>query len=304
VKKRNRRNRMRIGFIGIGNMGTPMSINLLRAGYGLTVYDIREVAMETPVLMGAEAAGSPEEVSRASDVVLTSLPTPEALEEVVLGGDGVLEGAREGCILVDTSTVSPRTIRKIWGEAEGRGVRVLEAPVSGGVMGAEVGTLTVIVGGDEPVFEKCLEILQVIGKNIYHVGGVGSGNTVKLVNNLLSLVNVVTLSEGMVLGVKAGVSPETLHNVVNVSSGRSYASEVKLPRFISQGNFEPGFALDLAYKDLGLALDLGREMGVPLQITSVAQQIYELAKEKGIGRLDHTAVITLLEEAAQVEVRF
>jgi len=297
-------NWMRIGFIGIGNMGTPMSINLLRAGYELTVYDIQKEAMEAPVRLGAEAAGSPEEAARTSDVVLTSLPTPEVLEEVVLGKNGVLEGAREGCTLVDTSTVSPSTIRKIWGEAEGKGVRVLEAPVSGGVMGAEAGTLTVMVGGDGPVFERCLEILQVIGKNIYHVGRIGSGNTVKLVNNLLSLVNVVTLSEGMVLGVKAGVDPEIIYNVVNVSSGRSYASEVKLPKFISRGNFEPGFALDLAYKDLGLALDLGREMGMPLHVTSVARQVYELARDRGIGRLDHTAVITLLEEAAQIEVRF
>ena len=295
---------MRIGFIGIGNMGRPMSINLLKAGYELTVHDIREEAIEAPVGLGAEAADNPKAVARASDVVLTSLPTPEILEEVVLGEGGALEGAREGCILVDTSTVSPSTIKKIWSEAKEKGVRVLEAPVSGGVMGAEAGKLTVMVGGDVAVFERCREILQVIGENIYHVGGVGSGNTVKLVNNLLSLVNVVAMSEGMVLGVKAGVSPETLHDVVNVSSGRSYASEVKLPRFISQGHFEPGFALDLAYKDLGLALDLGREMGVPLHVTSVVRQVYELARERGIGRLDHTAVITLLEEAAQVEIRF
>jgi 3-hydroxyisobutyrate dehydrogenase len=295
---------MRIGFIGIGSMGRPMSINLLRAGYELTVYDIREEAMEAPVRLGAKAAGSPKEVSRTSDIVLTSLPTPEALEQVVLGADGVLEGARKGGILIDTSTVSPSTIKKIWAEAKDRGMMVLEAPVSGGVIGAEAGTLTVIVGGDKLVFERCHEILQVIGENIIHVGDVGSGNTVKLVNNLISLANVAVLSEGMVLGVKAGVSPETLHDVINVSSGRSYALEVKLPRIISKGEFKPGFALDLACKDLGLALDLGREIGVPLLVTGVTRQVYELARARGMGRLDHTAVITLLEEAAQVEVRY
>jgi len=295
---------MRIGFIGIGSMGKPMSINLLRAGYELTVYDIRKEAMEAPVRSGAKAATSPKEVAQASDIVLTSLPTPEALEDVVLGADGVLEGARKGGILIDTSTVSPSTIKKIWAEAKDRGLMVLEAPVSGGVIGAEAGTLTVIVGGDRPVFERCHEILKVLGENIHHVGDVGSGNTVKLVNNLISLVNVVVLSEGMVLGVMAGIEPETLHNVIKVSSGRSYALEVKLPRHISKGDFKQGFALELACKDLGLALDLGREIGVPLFVTSVARQIYELARARGMSRLDHTAVITLLEEAAQVEVRF
>jgi 3-hydroxyisobutyrate dehydrogenase len=295
---------MRIGFIGIGSMGRPMSINLLRAGYELTVYDIREEAMEAPIRLGANAATGPKEVAQASDIVLTSLPTPEALEQVVLGADGVLEGARKGSILIDTSTVSPSTIKKIWAEAKDRGLMVLEAPVSGGVIGAEAGTLTVIVGGDRPVFERCHEILKVIGENIIHVGDIGSGNTVKLVNNLISLANVAVLSEGMVLGVKAGIEPETLYNVIKVSSGRSYALEVKLPRIISKGEFNQGFALDLACKDLGLALDLGREIGVPLLVTSVARQVYELARARGMGRLDHTAVITLLEEAAQVEVRF
>ena len=295
---------MRIGFIGIGNMGRPMSINLLRAGYELAVYDIRAEAMEPPVQLGAIAAGSPKEVAQTSDIVLTSLPTPGALEEVVLGAEGVLEGARKGSILIDTSTVSPSTIKKIWAEAKGRGVMVLEAPVSGGVIGAEAGTLTVIVGGDRPVYEMCHEILRVIGENIYHVGDVGSGNTVKLVNNLISLVNVAVLSEGLVLGVKAGVDPETLHDVIKVSSGRSYALEVKFPRYISKGEFTPGFPLELSCKDLGLALDLGREIGVPLSVTSMAQQIYEKARARGIGRLDHTAVITLLEEVAEVEVRY
>jgi len=295
---------LKIGFIGIGNMGRPMSINLIKAGHELTVHDIREEATEGPVRMGARAAGSPREVAESSDIVMTSLPSSEALEEVALGEDGVLEGAARGCILVDTSTVSPSTIRRVADVARGRGVEVLDAPVSGGVAGAEAGSLTVMVGGDRAVFERCLEVLRVIGENVYHVGGVGAGNTVKLVNNLMSLVNVAALSEGMVLGVKAGVDPETLYDVVRVSTGRSHALEVKLPSIISKGRFEAGFAIDLACKDLGLAVDLGRELGVPLIVTSVARQVYELARARGMGRLDHTAVITLLEEAARVKVRF
>ncbi len=295
---------MKIGFIGIGNMGAPMSANLLKAGHELTVYDVREEAMGEPVRLGAKAARSPREVAQDSDVVMTSLPTQKALEDVVMGRDGVLEGAMRGCVLIDTSTVSPSTIKRIAAIARERGVEVLDAPVSGGVAGARAATLTVMVGGDKGVFERCQEVLSVIGKNVYHVGDVGSGNAVKLVNNLMSLVSVLALSEGMVLGTKAGVDPETLHRVIKVSTGSSYALEVKLPNLISKGRFEAGFAIDLACKDLGLAIDLGREMGVPLFVTNVAQQVYELARARGMGRLDHTAVIKLLEEAAQVEVRY
>ena len=295
---------MKICFIGIGNMGTPMSINLLTAGNELMVYDVRVEAMEEPVRLGAKTARSPKEVAQASDVVVTSLPTQMALEEVVLGRDGVLEGAMRGCVLIDTSTVSPSTIKRMANIAHEKGVEVLDAPVSGGVAGAKAATLTVMVGGDKGVFERCLEIFRAIGKNIYHVGKVGSGNAVKLTNNLMSLVNLAALSEGMVLGMKAGVDPETLHRVISVSTGTSYALEVKLPNLISKGKFEAGFAIDFACKDLGLAVDLGRELGMPLFVTNIAQQVYELARARGMGRLDHTAVIKLLEEAAQVEVRY
>ena len=295
---------MKIGFIGIGMMGREMSINLLKAGYELMIYDIRKEAMEDPIRFGAKAASSPKEIGQVSDIIMTSLPSPEALEEVVLGKHGLLEGARRGCILIDTSTVSPSTIRKIASVAKDRGVDVLDAPVSGGVNGAKAGTLSVMVGGNVDVFERCLEFLRVIGKNIYHVGDLGSGCIVKLVNNLMSLVNVVTLSEGMVLGVKAGVDPKTLYDVCRVSTGRSQALEWKLPNKMSKGRFEPGFSINLTCKDLGLILALGKEIGVPLFITSIAQQIYERAKAKGLGRLDNTAVITLFEEATQVVVRF
>ena len=295
---------MAIGFIGIGVMGREMSINLLKAGHELVIYDIRKEAMADLIRFGAKVASNPKEVAQVSDIILTSLPSPEALEDVVLGKHGLLEGARRGCILIDTSTVSPATIRKIASVAKDRGVEVLDAPVSGGVEGAKAGTLSVMVGGNVEVFERCLEVLRVIGKNIYHVGELGSGDTVKLVNNLMSLVNIVTLSEGMVLGVKAGVDPKILYDVCKVSTGRSQALEWKLPTRIAKGRFDQGFTINLTLKDLRLILALGREMGVPLFITSIAQQVFELAKAKGLGTLDNTAVIRLFEEAAQVEVRF
>ena len=293
---------MKIGFIGIGAMGRHMSVNLVEAGYDVTVFDIRREAMEYPMQFGAKLGNSPSDIAQKSDIILTSPPSTDALEEVVLGKHGMMKSVRSGTILIDTSTVSPSTIQKIALVLKEQEVHVLEAPVSGGVEGAKAGTLTIIVGGAADVFQRCRKLLQVLGENIYHVGALGSGNTVKLVNNLMSLVNVVTLSEGMVLGVKAGVDADTLYNVVKMSTGRSQALEWKLPNKIFTRNFEPGFTIDLTCKDLGLILSLAKELGVPLFVTSIAQQVYELVKAKGLGKLDNTAVITLFEEAAQVTV--
>ena len=293
---------MKLGFIGIGAMGSHMTVNLINAGYDVTVFDIRKEAMEHVMQFGAKLGSSPRDVAQKSNIILTSLPSTNALEDVVLGEHGMLESMKCGSILIDTSTVSPSTMQKIGLVLEEQKISVLEAPVSGGVEGAEAGTLTIMVGGSVDVFQRCLELLQVIGKNIYHVGALGSGNTVKLVNNLMSLVNVVTLSEGMVLGVKAGVDAATLYNVIKVSTGRSQALEWKLPNKILPRNFEPGFTIDLTYKDLGLVLSLAKELGVPLFVTSIAQQVYALAKAKGLGKLDNTAVITLFEEASKIIV--
>jgi 3-hydroxyisobutyrate dehydrogenase-like beta-hydroxyacid dehydrogenase len=293
---------MKLGFIGIGAMGSHMTVNLINAGYDVTVFDIRKEAMEYMMQFGAKLGSSSSDVARKSNIILTSLPSTNALEDVVLGEHGMLESMKCGSILIDTSTVSPSTIQKIGLVLKEQKVSVLEAPVSGGVEGAEAGTLTIMVGGSVDVFQRCHELLQVIGKNIYHVGALGSGNTVKLVNNLMSLVNVVTLSEGMVLGVKAGVDATTLYNVIKVSTGRSQALEWKLPNKILLRNFEPGFTIDLTYKDLSLVLSLAKELGVPLFVTSIAQQVYALAKAKGLGKLDNTAVITLFEEASKIIV--
>ena len=293
---------MKLGFIGIGAMGSHMTVNLINAGYDVTVFDIRKEAMEYIMQFGAKLGSSPSDVAKKSNIILTSLPSTNALKDVVLGEQGMLESMKCGSILIDTSTVSPSTIQKIGLVLKEQKVSVLEAPVSGGVEGAEAGTLTIMVGGSVDVFQRCHELLQVIGKNIYHVGALGSGNTVKLVNNLMSLVNVVTLSEGMVLGVKAGVDAATLYNVIKVSTGRSQALEWKLPNKILPRNFEPGFTIDLTYKDLSLVLSLAKELGVPLFVTSIAQQVYALAKAKGLGKLDNTAVITLFEEGSKIIV--
>ncbi|GBC69868.1 2-(hydroxymethyl)glutarate dehydrogenase [archaeon HR01] len=293
-----------IGFIGLGNMGQPISSNLLRAGYRLVVYDILEERVEEMVSQGAIRGTSPRDVASKSDVVMTSLPTPEALESVLAGRDGVLEAGREGMVIVLLDTISPITARRIARMASLKGVEVLDAPVSGGPYLAREGALTIMVGGDRKVFERCRHVLEKIGKNIFYVGGIGSGSVVKLVNNLLSLGNVALMCEALILGVIAGVDAKTIYEVVSKSTGRSFALEYKLPNIIAKRRFEGGFAIDLACKDLGIISSLSRELDYPLFMGSVVEQIYRLAKMLNLGREDHTAVVKIFEGLAGLSINF
>jgi len=199
--------------------------------------------------------------------------------------------------------VTPGHTQKMAALAASKGVEYLDAPVSGGVSGAVAGTLTIMVGGEATVFERCQDILQVIGQKLYHVGAVGAGDTLKLVNNMLLGINMAGVAEALTLGAKAGLDPKVMLEVIGVSSGRSYALEAKVPNFVLKGNFEPGFAIDLQYKDLEMATQTAKELGMPLLLTNMAQQIYETAKANQLGRKDISAVITLLEKLADVEVR-
>jgi len=294
----------RIGFIGLGNMGNPISRNLLSAGYTLVVYDIIEERVEKVVRYGALRGVSPKDVATKSDIVMTSLPTPEALENVLLGDEGVLEAAHEGMVVVMLDTISPTMARRLAKVAKDKGVDILDAPVSGGPYLAKEGKLTIMVGGDRGVFERCRPILEKIGSNIFYVGGIGSGCVVKLVNNILSLGNVALMCEALTMGVLAGVDVKTIYEVVSKSTGRSFALEYKLPNIIAKRRFEEGFAIDLACKDLDIISQLSKELGYPLFIGSVIEQIYRLAKAKGLGREDHTAVVKVFEDLANVELKF
>jgi 3-hydroxyisobutyrate dehydrogenase-like beta-hydroxyacid dehydrogenase len=235
---------------------------------------------------------------------MTSLPTPEALEQVVTGPLGVLEAGREGLVLVMLDTIPPATARQIALEAGRKGVKVLDAPVSGGPYLAKEGALTIMVGGDTDVFEKCRPLLEKIGQHIYYVGGSGAGSVAKLVNNLLSLGNVALMCEAIVLGIKAGVDGKTLYEIVSKSTGRSFALEYKLPNIIAKRRFGSGFAIELACKDLGIISNLSRELGYPLFMGSLIEQLYKLARAMGLGREDHTAVVKLFENVAGVTVEF
>jgi len=294
---------LKLGFIGLGKMGAPMSRNLLKKGFELTVYDIRKEAVEQIVSAGARAASSIKEVAEVSEVILTSLPTPSIVEEVILGTGGVLDEARKGSVIIDTSTVSPSTSRKIAVAAEKKGVEALDAPVSGGPYRAAEGTLTVMVGGKKEVYERCLDIFRAIGTNIFYTGPAGSGTVTKLINNLMSLGNVIVMCEAIILGIKAGVPWKILHQVISTGTGRSYALEWKLPNLIAPRKFEGGFPIDLACKDLSLITDLAKELDSPLFVGSIVEQLYRLAKNKKLGDKDHTAVSIILQEIAGVEIK-
>jgi 3-hydroxyisobutyrate dehydrogenase len=294
---------MKIGFIGIGAMGKPMAINLLNAGFQLTVYDLNRDAVRQMVETGARSAATPKELAAGADVVITMLPNFDVVRSVLDGAEGVLAGAREGAVIIDMSTVAPDQTRSMAALAKKKEISYLDAPVSGGVGGAAKGALTIMVGGPAAVVDQVMAVFNALGKKIYRVGGVGAGDAIKLVNNLLLGVNMAALAEALVVGVKAGLEPQILLEIIGGSSGNSYALEAKMPRFIMKGNFEPGFAIDLQFKDLELATQTGKELGVPLFLTNLAQQIFEQARAAGLGGEDISAVIKVWEKLAGVEVR-
>ncbi len=294
---------MKLGFIGTGNMGNPMSANLIRAGHQLTVHDLRREAATNLLEMGAEWADSPRDAVRGNEVVFTSLPVPRDVEVVLLGEGGILEGAGEGSIYVDLSTNSPTVIRRLHEVCAAKGISVLDAPVSGGTYGAAAGTLAVMVGGEERVFNQVKPALDAIGSHVVYCGDIGSGSVCKICNNLLSMGIGVLLSEALTMGVKAGVDLAVLADVIANSSGSCRRLTEKFPRFLFQGNFEPGFATALAAKDVRLATDLGREYGIPMDLANLVDQRHVEAMFRGWGAEDSDAVARIQEEKAGVQLR-
>ncbi len=292
-----------VGFIGLGTMGRPMAMNLLKAGFEVIASDIDERALSPLVEAGARPAASIRDLAARSNTVITMLPSVKAVEEVALGSEGLLSACGSGSTIIDMSTVGPSTSMRIAKAARAKGIETLDAPVSGGAKGAAAGSLSIMVGGDKSIFDKCLPILSAMGTKTYYAGPSGAGVTVKLVNNLLLGTNMVAVAEALVLGVTAGVDPKLLVEIVQSSSGRSYAFESKVPAFVLPRKFEPGFAIDLQYKDLDLALEAGKELGVPLPLASLAQQVYQMAKAEGLGKDDISAVVKVLEGMAGHEVR-
>ena len=292
-----------IGFIGIGNMGAPMAQNLLKAGYPLVVYDLREKAMEDLVKAGAEKASSARDLASRSSIVITILPASPDVEAVVLGPEGVIEGAKSGDIVIDMSSSYPASTKMISERLSTKGIRMLDAPVSGGTKGAREGTLTIMVGGEEKDYEECRPIFEAMGQNIYYLGKIGAGHTVKALNNLCSACSMVITSEALVVATKLGLSPEKVIDAINSSSGRSWSSQVKFPNFVLNNAFNSGFTIGLMNKDLEIATRLGRELHVPMFIGTAVQQLYNHAVGQGRGDDCSSTITKIIEDWGGVKVR-
>src|ERR671921_1631547 len=288
-----------VGFIGLGIMGKPMAENLIEAGYDLVVYNRTRAKAEE--LEGAMVAGSPKEVAERSDLIITMLPDSPQVDEVLAGEDGVFEGVEDGNLIVDMSTISPVVTEELSEQARERGASMLDAPVSGGDVGAIDGTLSIMVGGSEEDFRRALPLFEVMGKTVTHVGPVGTGQVVKAANQIVVALTIEAVSEALVLGSKAGVSPEKILDVLGGGLAGNKVMEVKREKMLGH-SFDPGFRVELHHKDLGIALAAGREYGVTLPVTAIVDQMLETLKMRGKGDRDHSAILTLIEESSGHEI--
>ncbi len=280
---------MKVGFIGLGNMGNPMAANILKARHDLTVYDVRREMGRNLEDAGAKWAVSPKDMAAQSEVVLSSLPGPREVEAVVLGEEGVFAGLNRGSAYIDTSTNAPTTMRRIAEIGTSRGFHVLDAPISGGVFGARDTTLTVFVGGEKRDFERFRPLLQRIGKNVVYMGPAGCGNVTKLVNNVMMFISFIGVCEGMAMGAKAGIDPQALLDVIKPSMGHSKILERSMTLFLKgEGMYS---ATDLAVKDMHLGVQLGKEIGVPLELSPLVEAVITRFRDGGHGQEDITEII-------------
>ena len=287
-----------IGFIGLGIMGKPMAYNLMKAGYELVISNRNPVPANELAAEGATTVGSPQAVAEQSDVVITMLPDSPHVRAVVTGENGVLAGAKAGTLVIDMSTISPVVTQEVAQAAHVRSVRILDAPVSGGDVGAQQGTLSIMVGGSAEDFAQAKPIFEVLGKTIVHVGGIGAGQVVKACNQIVVALTIEAVSEALVLGSKAGVDPAVILQVLSGGLAANRVMEVRGPNFLKH-DFRPGFKIALHHKDLGIALAAGREYGVALPVTAIVDQMLQALKLRGQGDQDHSALLTLIEDWAQ-----
>ncbi len=293
---------MRVGFIGLGKMGKPMAINLLKSGFELTVHNRSRGVVEEMAAMGAKAASSPREVALASEVVLTCLPTPAAVEAVYLGPDGLIAAAKPDQVLVDHSTVSPNTSRELFAAAQQKGVHFLDAPISGGVPRAETGTLTIMVGGEAEAFQRAEPLFQTMGEKVVLVGESGAGSVVKLVNQLLVGIHTAAAVEALVFGVKAGADPRALLDVIGTSFGGSTMFNRTVPLLL-QRPFGSATPVSVLAKDLRLITDYGKEISTRLLMGALAEQIFQEGIGLGLAGTDMVSLVEPLERIAGVEVK-
>ena len=292
---------MNIGFIGLGIMGRPMAKNLLKAGYTLVVYD-KFANVDDLVALGAKAGASNKDVAAQSDVIITMLPNSPHVKEAVLGKDGVVDGAKAGTILVDMSSIAPGAAQEICAAVKAKGIVMLDAPVSGGEPKAIEGTLAIMVGGDATAFETVKPILEKMGSSAVHVGDIGAGNVTKLANQIIVALNIAAVSEAFVLATKAGVKPEAVFNAIKGGLAGSTVMNAKIP-MILDGNFKPGFRIELHIKDLQNALDTAHALNVPIPLTANIMETMQALKTDGMAVNDHSAIVRYYEKLAKVDVR-
>ncbi|MBU2534758.1 MAG: 3-hydroxyisobutyrate dehydrogenase [Chloroflexi bacterium] len=294
----------KLGFIGLGNMGKGMALNLARAGYPLTVHDIRPEPVQELVQAGAKAAGSPREVAENSEIVITMVTSSPHVEQIMFGPDGVLAGLKKGNIIIDMSTIDPIVTRKVVAAAAEKGIDMMDAPVSGAPPKAADGTLSIMVGGKKEIFDQCKPVLEVMGEKIIHVGEVGMGEVVKLANNLAAAIAGIGVFEGFLFGVKLGADPRVLYEVMSASSGNSWVLQTRvpypnvIPQSPANNDFAPGFTADLMAKDLGLILSAAEATKIPLLAGSLTRQLVEAARAAGFGNKDWSVVAKIIQQLA------
>jgi 2-hydroxy-3-oxopropionate reductase len=293
---------MKIGFIGLGIMGKPMSKNLLKAGHQLVVCDIVRAAVEEVVAAGAAAAATPKEVAQQTELIITMLPNSPEVKQVLLGANGIVEGARPGSIVADMSSIAPLVSREVAAALAAKGIELLDAPVSGGQPKAIDGTLAVMVGGKQEVFDRCLPVFKAMAASVVRVGDIGAGNVTKLANQVVVALNIAAVSEALVLATKSGVEPELVYKAIRGGLAGSTVMEAKAPLMMDR-KFNPGFRINLHIKDLTNALETAHQVGVPLPLTAAVMEIMQALRVDGLGDSDHGALVRHFEKLAQIEVR-
>lgn len=292
----------KIGFIGLGIMGKPMSKNLLKAGYQLVVCDVVKAVVDELVAAGAQAAATPKEVASQVEIIVTMLPNSPHVKQVVLGENGIIEGAKAGCIVVDMSSIAPLVSREVAAKLAEKGIEMLDAPVSGGEPKAIDGTLSVMVGGKKTVFEKCFPVMKAMAGSVVLTGDIGAGNVTKLANQVIVALNIAAMSEALVLATKAGVSPDLVYQAIRGGLAGSTVLDAKAPLAMDR-KFNPGFRINLHIKDLQNVLDTSHEVGVSLPLTAAVMEIMQALKVDGKGDNDHCGLIQYYEKMANVEVK-
>jgi len=292
----------RIGFIGLGLMGKPMSGHLVKAGYPVTVYNRSRPAIDELVAQGARAASSPREMAANSEVVITMLPDSPDVDAIALGPNGIVEGARPGVIHIDMSTIAPPAARRIAEAEERAGLENLDAPVSGGDIGAKNATLTIMVGGQAEVFEKCLPVFRAMGKTITHIGPHGAGQIAKACNQIMTAAQMVAMAELLIFAQKAGADPRKVVEAIKAGAAQCWALDTKPPRLFA-GNRSPGFKASMQLKDLSIVIESARAYGVPLPTTAVNAQLFNALVALGHGDMDNSDVISVIEELAKIRLQ-